>query len=87
MFKISGEIYETDIMIGYDGVQPWDGAFNNLPDHDVLVVGTGKTQIFPDAKTRAEIPMEVMATDAACRTYNALISDGRRVLACLKRAL
>ncbi len=87
VFKISNEIYSTDVMISHDGVAKWDGSYDDLPAHDVLIVGTGKTQIFPDAKTRTQIPMEAMATDAACRTYNVLISDGRRVLACLKRVL
>ncbi|MCG8042822.1 MAG: MTH938/NDUFAF3 family protein, partial [Candidatus Thiodiazotropha taylori] len=30
-----------------------------------------------------QIGLEVMATDAACRTYNILMSEGRRVAAAL----
>ena len=87
IFKVSGQIYDHNIMVGMNGVNSWDGSFESLPPHDVLIVGTGKIQVCPDAKTRAQTPMEAMSTDAACRTYNALISDGRHVLVCLQRYL
>lgn len=55
-------------------------------DAQVLVLGTGATQIFPDpalyfSVVGRGIGFEVMDTGAACRTYNILISEGRRVVA------
>jgi uncharacterized protein len=55
---------------------------------ELLLVGTGPTQVFPGAELRqrlaeAEIVLEVMDTGAACRTYNVLLGEGRRVAAAL----
>lgn len=55
---------------------------------DILLIGTGERLIFPEANTYAElinqgIGVEVMNTPAACRTYNALASEHRRVAAAL----
>ena len=55
---------------------------------EVVLLGTGKRLRFPDpALTRAlvtaNIGIEVMDTGAACRTYNVLMSEGRRVAAAL----
>jgi uncharacterized protein len=51
---------------------------------DVLFVGTGAeiAHIPRDLRERLEaagIGVEVMASPAACRTYNVLLSEGRRV--------
>ena len=53
-----------------------------------LILGTGKTQIFPSTEIRAafiqaSIGLEVMSTGAACRTYNILLGEGRPVAAAL----
>jgi uncharacterized protein len=55
---------------------------------DLVVFGTGATQRFPHprltrALTDARIGLEVMATPAACRTFNILAAEGRRVAAAL----
>jgi uncharacterized protein len=55
---------------------------------EVVVLGTGARLQFPrTADTRAliqaNIGLEVMDTGAACRTYNILMQDGRRVAAAL----
>ncbi len=55
---------------------------------EVVVLGTGARLRFPRAaETRAliqaNIGLEVMDTGAACRTYNILMQDGRRVVAAL----
>jgi uncharacterized protein len=55
---------------------------------EVVLLGTGLRLRFPDpAMTRplieARIGMEVMDTAAACRTYNVLMGEGRRVAAAL----
>ncbi|MBK1717968.1 Mth938-like domain-containing protein [Thiocystis violacea] len=52
----------------------------------ILVLGTGARQVFPDPALyarlmQARIGIEIMDTGAACRTYNILMSEGRRVAA------
>ena len=54
----------------------------------VVLLGTGRWQRFPAAMlqadlARAGIGLEVMDTRAACRTYNILMAEGRRVAAAL----
>ena len=55
---------------------------------EVVLLGTGARLTFPAAElTRplmiARIGFEVMDTGAACRTYNVLMNEGRRVVAAL----
>jgi uncharacterized protein len=55
---------------------------------EVILLGTGSRQEFPDADTlapvyRAGVGIEVMDTRAACRTYNVLVQEGRKVAAAL----
>jgi len=57
-------------------------------DPEVALLGTGARQAFlaPDIMIevyRRGIGLEVMTTDAACRTFNILASDGRHVVAAL----
>ena len=54
----------------------------------ILILGTGTSQIFPSGEVTAQIAregvgLEVMDTGAACRTYNILVSEGRRAVAAL----
>ena len=55
---------------------------------EVVLLGTGATHRFIrphliQALTDANIPVECMTTDAACRTYNILMAEGRKVAAAL----
>lgn len=55
---------------------------------DVFLLGCGKTMNFLDPSLKKELKMrkfhlEVMDTGAACRTYNVLMAEGRRVAAVL----
>ena len=55
---------------------------------DVLLLGTGARQRFPHprlyrALTDAGIALECMDTPAACRTYNILVAEDRRVVAAI----
>lgn len=54
----------------------------------LVILGTGDTQQFPDPALYAALlehglGVEVMTTPAACRTYNILASEGRLVAAAL----
>lgn len=67
-------------------------SFENLiqksNEIDVLLLGTGSTMQFFDLALKAQLsakglPIDVMDTGAACRTYNVLMAEGRRVVAAL----
>jgi uncharacterized protein len=55
---------------------------------DIILFGTGSRQQFPELQLltdimRAGVAIEVMTTDAACRTYNVLVSEHRAAVAAL----
>jgi len=55
---------------------------------DVLLLGTGARQHFPHPRlyrslTDAGIGVECMDTPAACRTYNILVAEDRKVVAAI----
>ena len=55
---------------------------------ELIIIGTGNRQRFPKpelVKTLidAKVGFEIMDSQAACRTYNILVSEGRRVLLAL----
>ena len=57
-------------------------------DPEVVLFGTGPTQRFPGTSLMAAIMQqgvgfEVMDTGAACRTFNILVAENRRVVAAL----
>ena len=55
-------------------------------DPEIVLLGTGSTLVFPTdeilvAVQQSRIGIEVMDTGAACRCYNVLVSEERRVVA------
>ena len=55
---------------------------------ELVIVGTGKKQVFLNPKIlqpliKAKIGFEMMDSQAACRTYNILMGEGRKVLAAI----
>jgi uncharacterized protein len=55
---------------------------------EVVLLGTGAQQVFlpPELMVyffRHQAGLEVMTTDAACRTFNVLVSESRNVVAAL----
>ena len=69
-------------------LQPADFAALLELKPDIVLLGTGERQQFPppglySCLTGAGIGLEVMTTPAACRTYNILVSEARRVAAAL----
>jgi uncharacterized protein len=52
----------------------------------VIVIGTGQRQVFPSPEVYAAamqcgVGLEIMDTGAACRTYNIVMAEGRRIAA------
>lgn len=80
-------------------VEPWGtGGFEALAEQDfeairtlgpeILLLGTGNRQRFPAPGLlrpliEARIGYEIMDLPAACRTFNILMAEGRRVAAAL----
>ena len=55
---------------------------------EILLIGTGARHELPNAETMGRLAglrtgFEVMSSDAACRTYNVLATEDRRVVALL----
>ena len=89
-FRIAGKVYEGPVLVLPDGVSAWAGYDETSPlvaaadAIDVLFVGTGAEiahlpVAFREAMEASGIGAEPMASAAACRTYNILLSEGRRV--------
>lgn len=73
---------------GFDALSEADFARIAALDCEVLLFGTGRRQRFPrpallQPLMAARIGVEVMDTAAACRTYNILLAEGRKVAAAL----
>jgi uncharacterized protein len=73
---------------GLDALGPADIA--RLLEHrpEIVLLGTGTAQRFLHPRTTqpladAHVGVEVMDTRAACRTFNILVGEGRRVVAAL----
>jgi uncharacterized protein len=54
----------------------------------IIVVGTGTQHLLPDVELMAAVAqrsvgLEIMSTPAACRTFNVLLQEQRRVVAAL----
>ncbi len=93
-FRVGGKVRKGPQLVLPSGVADWGGYDDLAPVLaaegmiDVLFVGTG-AQIahlptaFRDALEAAGIGAEPMASPAACRTYNILLSEGRRIGAAL----
>ncbi|MCC7483853.1 MAG: Mth938-like domain-containing protein [Burkholderiales bacterium] len=91
--------YERSVLVSPDGVAEWRvGAFETLTEQDfafiaargaeVVLLGTGRTQRFPPpplahALALSGAGVEIMDSMAACRTYNILAAEGRRVVAAI----
>ena len=73
---------------GFDALAESDFAGLLALKPEIVLLGTGARQRFPSPRlTRplidAHVGVEVMDTPAACRTFNILTGEGRRVVAAL----
>ena len=92
---INGVRHEKSIVVTPQTVSDWPPAsFSELKKEDfegltalgvdILLLGTGPRQRFPHpsliaALADARIGVEVMDAKAACRTYNILVAEERKV--------
>jgi uncharacterized protein len=96
---VNGERRNSSLVVLPDRIVDWDPtSFDALTAQDfiflkelnveILLLGTGPRQRFPHprlaaALAQAGIGLEVMDVQAACRTYNILVAEERRVAAAL----
>lgn len=89
-FRIGGEVLNGAVLLLPSGPVLWGGYGDTAAlvaaaaEVDVLLLGTGAEIAHPPAELRrtveaAGLGLEVMASPAACRTYNVLLAEGRRV--------
>lgn len=89
-FRIGGELYHGPVLVSPDGPAAWAGLDDLAPltalaaRIDVLFIGTGAEIAALPARLRSELEangvgVETMNSPAACRTYNVLLSEGRRI--------
>ncbi len=93
-FRIGGAVFEGALLLLPEGVRPWGGPDDPAPlvaaagAVDLLFIGTGDALSHLPSALRAVLDgagvmAEPMPTPAACRSYNVLLGEGRRVGAAL----
>ena len=93
-FRVGGRIHRGPLALLPAGPVLWAGLpevgplLEQAAEFDVLLRGMGAEIRNPAAEVRnaleaAGIGLDIMATAPACRTYNVLLGEGRRVAAAL----
>jgi uncharacterized protein len=96
---VNGERHSASIVVlpdrleqwtvtGFDALTSGDFEFLKKLGAEIVLLGTGERQRFPHprltaALAQAGIGLEVMDLQAACRTYNILVAEERKVAAAL----
>jgi uncharacterized protein len=96
---VNGRRTESSVIVTPEHVLPWQAtSFETLSAADleplaalgaeIVLLGTGPRQRFPHPRltaslAKAGIGVEVMDLKAACRTYNILVAEERKVAAAL----
>ena len=96
---VNGERRDSSVVVLPDRIEQWrpesfdtltpeDFAFLKELGAEIVLLGTGARQRFPHPRYTAElakagIGLEVMDLQAACRTYNILVAEQRKVAAAL----
>ncbi len=93
-FRVGGDVTKGATFVLPSRVTDWNGFDDPKPlldaagQMDVMLIGTGAEMAriptsFRQALENAGIAFEPMPTPSACRTYNVLLAEGRRVGAAL----
>lgn len=89
-FRVGGAVHEGPLLLWDRGRSDWGGLedvqslLSLVGVVDVLFVGTGADTAYLPAALRGQLEaaglgVEAMNSPSACRTYNVLLSEGRRV--------
>ena len=89
-FRIGGERHDGGLIVAPNVVQQWGGFSDFGPIKamqgriDVLFLGMGADMAMPPTDFRESVEalhigLEVMNSPTACRTYNVVLSEGRRI--------
>ena len=97
--RVNNQRYQSSLIVMAEQVLEWSAKeFSQLQPEDlkcledlkpeIILLGTGPTQRFPHPRltaglAKAGIGVEVMDLKAACRTYNILAAEARKVAAAL----
>ena len=97
--QVNGKRYQHSVIVTPESCAPWQIehitelqsevlGFIAEKKPDILLLGTGETQIFPPMQHYAEllslgIGVEIMHSAAAARTYNLLADEERDVIAAI----
>jgi uncharacterized protein len=98
--RINDQLYQQSLIVSATTIRP-EPALTDIggliDEHatfilslkpEVVLLGTGQRQVFPNASfgarfLKAGVGFEVMDTGAACRTFNVLVGEQRQVVALL----
>jgi uncharacterized protein len=96
---VNGERRSSSVVVLPDRIEEWttqgfdqltaaDFSFLRDLNAEIVLLGTGPKQRFPHPRltaglAKAGIGLEVMDLQAACRTYNTLVAEERKVAAAL----
>lgn len=94
--EVNQVVYKESLLLTASQIVPWEiSSFEALYAADLeslltfspalILLGTGSSLRFPHPRalatlTQQQVGVEVMDTPAACRTFNVLVAEGRRVL-------
>lgn len=89
-FRVAGQVLQGAVIVTSGRATEWQGLSDPAPllalagEVDVIFLGMGKEIAHAPKELRAAVEaanmgLEVMNSPAACRTYNVLVSEGRRV--------
>lgn len=89
-FRLGGAVIEGGLLTSALQTRSWSGYADRADllalagEVDVLFIGTGAEiahlpEDFREALEAAGLGLEVMSSPAAARTYNVLLSEGRRI--------
>jgi uncharacterized protein len=93
-FRVGGQVHHGAVLCSGTGVAQWGGYTDTekllglAGQVDVLFIGTGKDTLHVPAEFRAILEkaglgVEAMNSPSAARTYNVLLSEGRRIAVAL----
>ncbi len=93
-FRVAGQAIEGAVLVTVTGARSWGGYDDTetllelVTEVDVVFIGTGADTAHIPSGLRETLEagglgVEAMNSPAAARTYNVLISEGRRVAAAL----